>query len=183
MIIKTRIPSEEECLTILHEYKILPNILEHSKQVKNVSLIIIDNLKDNSYINRELVIAAALLHDITKTLSIRTGDLKHDITGGNILREMGYNKIADIVESHIILRNFKPEGKLEEREIVHYADKRVLHDKIATIHERMDDLIKRYSKSERDENFIREHMKTVIILENKVQKHLKIDIDKFLSSL
>jgi len=60
-----RIPSRLECDELMARYYMLPNIVKHSIQVMNVSLAITDNLKNGMPINRDLVIAAALLHDIT----------------------------------------------------------------------------------------------------------------------
>jgi len=41
-----RIPSRAECVELMVQYSMLPNIVEHSMQVMNVSLAIIDNLKN-----------------------------------------------------------------------------------------------------------------------------------------
>lgn len=65
-----RIPSQEECYTLMAQYLMLPNIIEHSRQVMRVALAITDNLKKDISINRDMVMAAALLHDITKTRSL-----------------------------------------------------------------------------------------------------------------
>jgi hypothetical protein len=61
---------------------------------------------------------------------------------------MGFTSIAEIVEQHVVLQNLNPQGRLEEREIIYYADKMVMHDKIVTIEERVHDLIQRYGKAE-----------------------------------
>ena len=157
--------------------QMLPNIIEHSKQVMDVAVAIIDNLKDGIKINKPLVIAASLLHDITKTESLNT-DEPHDITGGQFSRELGFNQVADIIEEHIILKNFEPDGELEEKEIVFYADKRVMHETIVTIEERMEDLIIRYGKTpERIEKIIKN--KSIILkLEKKINNYMKKDINK-----
>jgi putative nucleotidyltransferase with HDIG domain len=76
-----RIPSREECNELMVHHSMRPNIVGHSIQVMNVSLAITDNLKNGVAVNRDLVIAAALLHDITKTRSLITNE-RHDISGG-----------------------------------------------------------------------------------------------------
>jgi len=81
MNIKAKYPSEDECFTIIHKYEMLPNIVDHSVQVKNVSIAIYEHLKSKDIISRELLVAAALLHDIAKTRSIKNREMRHDLIG------------------------------------------------------------------------------------------------------
>ncbi|HPJ44079.1 MAG TPA: HD domain-containing protein, partial [Spirochaetota bacterium] len=60
----SRYPTEEECFSIIRQYDMLPNIIDHSVQVMNVALAIYDNLREKGPVSRELLVAAALLHDI-----------------------------------------------------------------------------------------------------------------------
>ena len=122
-----RIPSLAECHSLMAEQAMLPNIAEHSRQVMRVSMTIADHLGNPSAVNRSAVMAAALLHDITKTRSLKTRE-RHDLSGGALLRELGFPRIAEIIEQHVYLTSFDRAGCLEEREIVFYADKRVMHD-------------------------------------------------------
>jgi len=169
------IPSRAECDELMAQYSMLPNIMEHSRQVMNVSLAIIDNLKSGVSVNRDLVIAAALLHDITKTKSLETKE-PHDASGGVLLRELGFPSTAEIVEQHVVIRNLNLKGKLEEREIVYYADKRVLHDTIVTIEERLRDLVERYGRTEEIRNLIYQNKKQVIAVERKITGFMAIDL-------
>jgi len=168
-----KIPSREECNELMAKYSMLPNIVEHSIQVMHVSLAITDNLKRGVSVNRDMVVAAALLHDITKTRSLVTKE-RHDASGGELLRELGFPSIAEIVEQHVIIQNINMQGSLEEREIVYYADKRVLHDTIVTIDERVHDLIQRYGC----ENRILQNKNQVLTVERKIASFMKIDIDQ-----
>ncbi|MCP4131691.1 MAG: HDIG domain-containing protein [bacterium] len=177
-----KIPSEAECYKLIEEYKMLPNIIEHSKQVRNVSLKITDNLADPSLINRDLVNAGALLHDIAKTRSINSGELRHDSIGADMMRELGYESIAIIIESHVIFHGFKPEGPLEVREIVFYADKRVMHDRVVSVAERVDDLVNRYGKTDEIKEMIIQNKKFILAMEAKIQKFLIVDMELITSS-
>ncbi len=170
-----KIPSRAECDELMARYSMLPNIVEHSIQVMNVSLAITDNLKSGVTINRDLVIAAALLHDITKTKSLLTKE-RHDESGGLLLRELGFPSTACIVEQHVIIHNVNLEGRLEEREIVYYADKRVLHDTIVNIEERLNDLIQRYGTTEEIRNLIRINKTQVLAVERKIAGFMSIDL-------
>ena len=174
--ISDRIPSSEECDKLMVHHSMRPNIVEHSIQVMNVSLAITDNLKNGVAVNRDLVIAAALLHDITKTRSLVTNE-RHDISGAELLREMGFTSIAEIVEQHVVFQNFNLQGGLEEREIVYYADKRVNHDKIVTIEERVHYLLQRYGNTEEIRSRILRNKNLVLAVERKIASFMNIDIN------
>ncbi len=171
-----RIPSQEECYELMAKYCMLPNIIEHSLQVMRVSLVITDNLKNGVYINRNMVIAAALLHDITKTRALETRE-RHDQSGGELLRELGFASVSEIVEQHVILLDFNPLGKLEEREIINYADKRVMHDRIVSLAERAEDLIQRYGITEEIKSLIQQNVRNAYAVEKKIAGFMTVDLD------
>jgi putative nucleotidyltransferase with HDIG domain len=180
--INDRTPSREECDELMVRHSMRPHIVEHSIQVMHVSLAITDNLKNGVAVNRDLIIAAALLHDITKTRSLKTKE-RHDISGGELLRKMGFKSIAEIVEQHVLFQNLNPHGRLEEREIIYYADKRVMHDKIVTIEERVHDLLQRYGNTEQIESLIHQNKKLVLAVENKIAGFMKIDIHRAIEEI
>jgi len=61
---------------------------------------------------------------------------------------------------------------------VYYADKRVLHDTIVTIDERVHDLIQRYGTVEEIRNLILQNKSQVLTVERKIASFMKIDIDQ-----
>jgi len=174
--VRDRIPSLEECDELMAKYSMLPNIVAHSRQVMRVSLAITDNVKKGVAINRDMIIAAALLHDITKTRSLETRE-PHDQSGGELLRELGFVSIGEIVKQHVILFDFDPKARLKESEIINYADKRVMHDRIVSLAERVQDLIQRYGSTEEIKNRIQQNEIQVIAIENKIAGSIAIDLD------
>ena len=174
-----RIPSRAECDALMVQYSMLPNIVKHSREVMRVALAIVDNLRSGVSVNRDLVLAAALLHDITKTKSLETKE-RHDTSGGELLRELGFRSAAEIVEQHVIIHNLNLEGRLEEREIVYYADKRVLHDTIVTIEERVHDLIQRYAATEEIRHRILQNKTQALAVERKIVGFMAMDLHRFL---
>lgn len=176
-------PTEDECFRLIKEYKMLPNIVQHSIQVKNVSIAIYKHLVRPVCISPDLLIAAALLHDIAKTNSLINDEVRHDVTGGEILRSLGYEEIAIIVENHVVFNGFDPDGPLTEKEIIYYADKRVMHDKIVNIDTRVDDLVERYGRDERIKKLILENKKFIITLEKKIQSRMNTGIDTALTEI
>lgn len=176
-----RIPTEAECCKLMQDFNMLPNIVSHSKQVMKIALKLVDNLTNGSSIDRTLVIAGALLHDITKTRSLETGE-RHDITGGELLRKMGFPEVAYIVEQHVFFTNFNPNGPLEEREIVYYADKCVMHDKVVSVHQRVEDLLARYGTTEERRQMILNNKALILAIEEKINRHLRDDIHRVVHS-
>lgn len=173
---KDRIPRREECFELMKE-NMLPNIYEHSIQVMNVAKAIIDNLNDRSIVNEDLIITASLLHDICKTESLETKE-PHDIKGAEFARKLGFYSIADIIKEHIILREFNPQGKLLEKEIVYYSDKRVMHEKIVSVEERIEDIIERYGKSDEIIERIKVNTSLILDVEEKINKFSRADVKK-----
>jgi putative nucleotidyltransferase with HDIG domain len=177
-----RIPSLKECEELMAQYAMRPHIVAHSLQVMRVSLAVIDHLKNGVSVNRDLVAAAALLHDITKTRSFVTKE-RHDASGGALLRELGFPHVAEIVEQHVTIRNVNLHGELEEREIVYYADKRVLHDTIVTIDERVNDIMQRYGAVEEIRSLILQNKSQVLAVERKIARFMKTEIDQAIGGI
>lgn len=170
------IPSLDECRALIYRYSMRPNIIEHSMRVMDVSLAITDNLVPGTRIDRDLVAAASLLHDITKTRSLETKE-RHDVSGARLLRELGYLRVADIVEQHVFFRDFSPGGALEEREIVYYADKRVMHNAIVTVEERVADLVARYGTTPERTALIIKNKDFILALEKKICSFMAVDME------
>jgi uncharacterized protein len=143
---KINIPTEEDCKRIISDLGMLENIVAHSWQVCRVSLLLTDHLGLPG-INRELIRAAALLHDITKTRSFHTLE-DHAETGARLLVDLGYPEVALIVGQHVRLNRY-PVALSEptDAEIVNYSDKRVLHDRIVPLSERMGYILEKYGGS------------------------------------
>ncbi|MFZ4438688.1 MAG: HDIG domain-containing metalloprotein [Syntrophales bacterium] len=142
---RIKIPSELECLRMVAEMGMLDNIVAHCRQVCRVSLLIVDHLKPGG-LNRELIRAAALLHDITKTRSFQTRE-DHAETGAQLLLEMGYPEVGSIIGQHVRLDHYFASAVPSEAEVVNYADKRVLHDRIVPLDERMGYILEKYGRA------------------------------------
>ena len=131
----------------MQDHRMLGHIVDHSRQVCRVAVVLAENLKNHKVnISRELVEASALLHDITKTRSFETGE-NHAETGAALLTALGYPEVGNIVRQHVKLDTYIKPKVPREPEIVNYADKRVLHDRIVPLSERMDYILKKYGTS------------------------------------
>jgi hypothetical protein len=52
------------------------------------------------------------------------------------------------VGQHVWLEDYSLDGAYSEKEVVYYADKRVLHTSVVTLAERMHDIIDRYGRND-----------------------------------
>lgn len=154
----SNIPTREQCLALMDQYGMLANIRAHSLLVTNVAEEILDGLMEKnvsgaSLPEKELVLAGALLHDIAKTICLQQ-DCLHAQKGRDICLEHGYPAISEIVCEHVLLKEFSPEryaqGIFYAKEIVYYADKRVCHDTIVSIEERLAYILERYGNNDEE---------------------------------
>jgi putative nucleotidyltransferase with HDIG domain len=169
-----QIPTQEECFQLILHMEMLENIVAHSFRVCQVATLLADELIEaDVVVNRELVRASALLHDITKTRSIKTGE-RHADTGGQVLREQGYPEVGCIIEQHVVLNVCRPDEPLSEAEIVNYADKRVLHDQVVPLQNRLAYILERYGLDEERRKRIRFMWEQTEQLEAKLFRRLQM---------
>jgi putative nucleotidyltransferase with HDIG domain len=174
-------PTLEECLNLMKKHNMLENIIHHSLLVNEVGLWLSEELnKTGENINLAKVQAGALLHDITKTKSITTGE-DHARTGSELLEKLGFKSISEIVRQHVIADDAVNSPIISEIEIVNYADKRVLHNKVVTLKERFDDLRTRYGINQERVYLISQSKKRVIEVEKKIFSKLDVTPDALLS--
>jgi len=140
------IPSIQECYKLMDAYQMLDNIRAHSVVVAKVAHLIARDLqKSGIHVSVKTATAGALLHDIGKTASLRTGQ-DHSEIGRQICLRHHLQEIAPMVAEHVRLRDYDLNGSCSEKEIVFYADKRVNHDQIVTLDERLAYIIERYGQ-------------------------------------
>jgi putative nucleotidyltransferase with HDIG domain len=138
------IPDESTCRQLMDRYSMLPNIVEHSYRVCQLASFLGRALSspDNG-LDPALIKASALLHDITKTRSLKTKE-RHAGTGGTLLEDLGYPEVAEVVRCHVRLPTGDDLNPLRELHIINYADKRVRHNTVVSLKERFIDLVARY---------------------------------------
>ena len=93
---KVTIPSKEECLAILKKYNTPLNVIKHCILVADIAEEIISDI---STVNKDLIVAGAMLHDIGRS---KDHSIFHAVVGVEILsREKIDPRIISIVENHI----------------------------------------------------------------------------------
>jgi uncharacterized protein len=174
------IPSVKQCLEWIDKYEMLDNIRAHSFLVARVAEALIDGLqraqRTEQLADRDFVIAGALMHDIAKTLCLKTG-CHHAQVGRDICVELGYPELGELVAEHVILNSFTPDlyraGVFGARELVFYADKRVRHDRIVPLSSRLSYIIERYGNGDsQKETLIRKNFRLAVEFEKYLFSYL-----------
>ena len=154
------------------QMQMLENIVAHSIQVCRVGMCLVNHLKlQGIQMDGQLVQAAALLHDITKTRSFETEE-NHALTGGLVLTDRGYPEIGNLVRQHVRLDDYSDHKSLSEAVIINYADKRVLHDRVVSLDERMSYIQERYGLRPEHNHRIRLLWKKTEDLEKQIFEYL-----------
>ena len=95
-MVSNKIPSKEECLTILKKYNTPLQVIQHCLTVTQIVEELISEISD---IDKEIVIAGAMLHDIGRSVD---HTIFHAIKGVEILKEENLDpRILSIVRNHI----------------------------------------------------------------------------------
>jgi len=124
-------------------------VARHSHAVSVKAREIAEKIKANNHaVDVDHVTVAALLHDIGRT---RTHCKKHAVESGEILREMGYPKLAKTAERHAFytVKDLDIKHLSLEEKIVFYADKLADEDIYVTVEERFNKLLDRRRKYEK----------------------------------
>ncbi|MDR2550086.1 MAG: HDIG domain-containing protein [Desulfobulbus sp.] len=174
------IPSLAQCIDLMEQYGMLPNIRHHSLVVARLAEQLQGGLcavaPDRHQADRHLVISGALLHDIAKTPCLNS-TCDHAKAGADICRRHGYPEIAAIVEQHVRLWDFAParyeQGRFDALELVYYADKRVRHNVVVHLDQRLEYIIDHYGKGNPERQaLIRENFDKCVTLEHHLFRWL-----------
>jgi len=166
------IPSPKTCFRLQREMGMLKNIVVHCQQVCRVALTLVNNADGlSSHMDLDLIMAAALLHDITKTRSFKTKE-DHAQTGEQYLKQRGYPEVGQIVGQHVKLSTYENNGLPNAAEIINYADKRVLHDQVVSLDRRMQYIVDRYGTDQERKKRIQWLWQQSKLLEDRLFRHI-----------
>ncbi|MGC9110028.1 MAG: HD domain-containing protein [Caldimicrobium sp.] len=159
---------------LLKKEEVPDHIIRHSEKVALISLFLGCFLKEKGEpLDLNLLTCSALLHDIKKMASIKTGE-NHAFSGYKLMKELGFERAGEIIYAHIFLKAPKPNSPIREEEIVFYADKRVKHDEIVTLKERFKDLRERYGRTLKSLIRMRLLEEMTLLLEKRLFKKIEL---------
>ncbi len=167
--------SRKECIEYLEKINMPCHIRRHSMMVAKVALFLGERLNRNgSRLDLRLVETGALLHDVGKERTLKTGE-DHALVGAEMLAGIVTPATARIVREHIFLEPHHVEGQLSEAILVNYSDKRVMHEQVVSVQTRYHDLIERYAKTPVHHRRLLEKLELYLALERKIFSHLSIE--------
>jgi len=134
-----KVPTAAECDAIMSDIYSVPDaVIAHCKAVASVALSIVDKMNRCGFnIDRELLLSAALLHDLAK------GRSDHAAESARIIRAMGYPAIAGLVETHMDIMAGEGE-EVSAAEVLYLADKLVSGDRVVPLQDRFGRAVDRY---------------------------------------
>ncbi len=142
------IPDRKQCLELMQSHDMMEHIMEHSFKVAEVAILLATQLAESAIaLNKSLIEAASLLHDIAKIAAIGEGK-DHSLLGAGILEAQGFPAVAEVVKQHVRLSGPVSGTSISEAEIVNYADKRVLHTTIVSLGQRFDYIREKYGRND-----------------------------------
>lgn len=168
------IPDKQHCFRLMRKMGMLEHIAAHSVQVCRVALSLAALMKSTrADLDPQLLQAASLLHDITKTRSFDTGE-NHAETGAAFLVELGFTEVGELVRQHVRLDSYQADQPIGHAAILNYSDKRVLHDAIVSLDERMQYILERYGETAVHRQRIGKLWQVTTALEDLIFKPLSI---------
>jgi molybdenum cofactor cytidylyltransferase len=136
------IPTVEECEIILTDVcRVEEPVLRHCRAVADLAGTITDWLNEaGCSLDRDLVVAASLLHDIAR------GKPDHAAESALIARNLGFDGAAGIIETHMDIV-LSERGTVGPDEVLYLADKLVSGDRWVTLSERLEQSVSSHGDS------------------------------------
>jgi len=167
---KYNLPTRKECQAIIEEHHVPPHIVKHSMAVAKLAVFLAQRLTEKGItVDVNLVDRACLLHDIIRICDFKELDysrfeqpvtaedkakwqqlrakyegIPHEYAAYDILKDK-FPALALTIKKHRYIAVLDEEEKPNtwEEKLVYYADKRVMHDKIVSLEERLTEAHKR----------------------------------------
>ncbi len=139
------VPTTDQCLALWDAFDMLPNIRAHSLAVACIAQVLAEKALAAGFdVDVDAVRAAALLHDLAKTYTIRHGG-NHSQLGGAWVQELTGNPVLAQGVVHHVHWPFTMDIRVHFLPLsIIYSDKRVKHNRVVSLAERFEDLLTRY---------------------------------------
>ncbi len=157
------VPDVDECRSLLTRvYRREDSLVSHCRSVARVALRLGRRLSSRGCgLNLDLLLAAALLHDIAK------GQPDHAAAGARMLSNLDFPSVAEVIACHMDLVP-PSQGAPDERELLYLADKMVKGSRLVHPEKRFAEAIERYADDASTVVSIERRRRTVEIIENRI---------------
>ncbi len=202
------LPTRKECFDIIKKHRVPPHIVKHCMAVAKLAVFLAQRLNDKGVaVDIDLVDRACLLHDVARVCEFKDFDqnnfvhtvteqekttwnrlkakykgISHEDAAYELLKEK-YPELALAIKKHkyaALLDEAERPNTWEER-IVYYADKRVMHDSVVTLKERLEDGHQRnvHLRHTKEQNKINtaEVDRLIFILEHEIFAKMSLEPD------
>ena len=164
--------TRKECLRILDQYGTPDHVIAHCAAVARVAVAIGKKLKAKGHdLDLDLIEAAGLLHDIARTSS------NHEKVGENHLRQLGLDRVADIVAVHMHYPGFNPIGQINETDLVCLGDRVCKEDQYVGVEERMNYVLAKANGNPHSTAIILQKKAELLEYCRRLEEHLGIPLD------
>jgi len=163
---KTELPTRQQCMQLLSEYRVPSHVVRHSTAAAKVGVFLAERLQNAGHdVNVDLVERACLLHDLMRACDFKLEDFSrfdepvseqtkafwrrlkekydghgHEYAAYDVLKDK-WPQLALTIRRHKyvapVCDGDKPQSW--EDKLVYYADKRVMHDGIVPLQQRLDE--------------------------------------------
>ena len=168
--------TETECMELLRDvYMVDNNIIEHSQKVSSLALFFAGLLNmDEPCLN--LIRASGLLHDIA-----RTGP-QHDRAGYEILMDMGYPEIAEVILQHMDIRLNPLNENIDASQLIYLADKLIEHTEIVDLKQRFESKIKKFGADTDAGAAVKRRLDSAITISSRIERICGSDLGTILNN-
>lgn len=174
------VPSIAACQRLWERYEMLDNIKAHSLVVSGIAVQLGQLARDRGWdVDQSCLQAAALLHDLGKTYTIRHGGNHCQIGAAWTMEATGNPAIAQGVMHHVHWPGPLDPERFFLPLAVLYADKRVRHEEIVSVRGRFDDILKRYGHTTRRCALIETSRTQALELEHQFSTAIGVDLDAY----
>ena len=167
MQVKQNHPTKEECIRLWDKYETPPHIRQHCEAVALVACAVGEKLIEKGYdLDMDLIYAAGMLHDVVRLAE------DHEKEGAAIMRQLGYEQEAKIIEVHMHYDPFSPLESVNETDMVCLGDRVVIEHHFAGIDKRYQHIIDKAIRRGRPEAepFILAKKKDVVRFVSDIEK-------------
>ncbi len=135
---RRHVPSLAECEAIVAIYRVAESTLKHCRAVADTAGSITDDLnRAGCSLDRDLITAGALLHDIARDKP------NHAREGARLVAEMGFPEVAKLISTHMDIPASST-GSVSAADVLYLADKLVQEEKQVSLADRFGRKLAKY---------------------------------------
>lgn len=167
---RNNIPTLRDSWKLLCDTGVEKRVKDHSWTVACMALELVSDLNEyGAGLDEELIIAAALLHDISRH------EVKHAEVGARLLESLGYPRVAAVVRVHMDIE-VSENQPLTEAEVLYLADKMVRESSVVSIDERFEEALQLYNDKPEARQAVLKRLSHAKLILKKVEKVLGYNV-------